>query len=344
MTSRRSAFARGATFAGFVAQQIGARSRVAREIAAVEAVPFTIDAPTTVLTAAETDWRGSGLKVRAGERFAVSARGAIWLSKPLSVVMEPRSTLWVRISGAPQIAKPADNDHVFTAWADGEVELFLKALSEWASPAGDLMSPERAPSVGEVRVRVALSDGPATDPGAPDGWRYLWRLGDGTVYAPGGAGEIKISTHGDVGILQTEVDHVLTPNTRLEWSWRVDQLPSRLPEDIQLTHDYLSVAVEFEDGKDLTFMWSAGLPHDHIFACPLNFWCERETHWVVRTPRDGLGRWLDESRALWGDTQKAYGARPAKAVRLWLIANSIFQRNHGVATIRGLKLFEAPRP
>lgn len=344
MASRRSAFARGASFAGFVVQQIGARARVAREIRQAEAVAFTIEAPTTVLTAAETDWRGAGVSVRAGERFAVSARGSIWLSKPLSVVMEPRSTLWVRIAGAPQIAKPADNDHVFTAWADGEVELFLKALSEWASPAGDLMSPQRAPAVGEVRVRVAVSEAPATQPGAPEGWRYLWRLGEGTVYAPGAAGEIEISTHGDVGILQTEVDHVLTPNTRLEWSWRVDQLPSSLPEDLQLTHDYLSVAVEFDNGQDLTFMWSAGLPHDHIFTCPLNFWCERETHWVVRTPKDGLGCWLDEGRSLWDDTEKAYGARPAKVVRLWLIANSIFQRNHGVATIRDLKLVEAPRP
>ena len=342
MTSRRSGLARGVTFAGFVAQQIGARTRVAREIAAAAAIPFAVEAASTVLNAAEGDWRGSGLKVRAGERFAVSARGAIWLSRPLSVVMEPNSTLWVRIKGAPQIAKPADNDHVFTAWADGEVELFLKGLSEWASPAGDLLSPERAPAEGEISVRAALTDRPATVSAAPEAWRYLWRLGDGTVYAPGAAGEITIATHGDVGILQTEVDHGLTPNTRLEWSWRVDQLPSKLPEDLQLTHDYLSVAVEFEDGKDLTFMWSAGLPHDHVFTCPLNFWCERETHWVVRTPRDGLGRWLDESRGLWSDTQTAYGARPAKAVRLWLIAKSIFQRNRGVATVRDLRLVEAP--
>jgi hypothetical protein len=341
MIGRRNAFARGSTFLGFVAQQLGQRGRVGREIEAAAAVPFTIEAPTLTLTADEPDWRASGLQVRAGQRFALSARGAIWLSKPLAVVMEPRSTLWVRISGAPEIAKPAGDDHVFTAWADGEVELFLKALSEWASPGGALISPERAPTVGEIAVRLALSERPATDLTAPEGWRYLWRLGDGTIYAPGAGGEIRIQTHGDVGILQTEVDHVLTPRTRLEWSWRVDNLPSRLPEDLQLTHDYLSVAVEFEDGKDLTFMWSAGLPHDHVFACPLNFWCDRETHWVVRTPSDGLGRWIDERRSLWDDTQAAYGARPARAVRLWLIANSIFQRNAASATVRDLTLVEA---
>ncbi len=341
MTSRRGAVARGSTFLRFVAQQLRERGRIAREIARAGAVPFAIEAPATVLTADEPDWRSAGLRVRAGERFAVSARGAIWLSKPLSVAMEPRSCLWVRISGAPETAKPADNDHVFAAWADGEVELFLKALSEWASPAGDLLSPDRPAMAGEIAVRVALSERPATELAAPDGWRYLWRLGDGTVYSPGADGGIDIKTHGDVGILQAEVDHVLTPATRLEWSWRVDQLPSKLPEDISLTHDYLSVAVEFDDGKDLTFMWSAGLPRDHVFACPLNFWCDRETHWVVRTPRDGLGAWRDESRSLWSDTQTAYGARPARAVRLWLIANSIFQRNRGAATVRDLRLIEA---
>ena len=340
MANRRNAVARGATFLRFAVQQARTRKRIDREISQAEAVPFTVAGPTIALTASEKVWKNTGVRVRRGERFTVSARGAIWLSKAMSVVMEPRSTLWVRISGTLEIAKPAENDHTFTAWADGDVELFLKAMSEWASCSGDMLSPDRATTVGEIRVRVAVSDKPATTLATPNNWRYLWRLGDGTIYSEENAGEIKIQTHGDVGILQTEVDHLLTPTTRLDWSWCVDQLPSRLPEDLQLTHDYLSVAVEFDNGNDLTFMWSAGLPHDHIFTCPLNFWCDRETHWVVRTPRDGLGSWHNESRPLWDDTQTAYGSRPAKAVRLWLIANSVFQRNHGVASIRDLKLTE----
>jgi len=52
----------------------------------------------------------------------------------------------------------------------------------------------------------------------------------------------------------------LTPTLRLRWSWRLDKLPSRLPEDTALTHDYISVALEFDDGRDLTWHWSAGLP------------------------------------------------------------------------------------
>ena len=341
MKTRRSAFARGMTFARFAAQQLAAKGRVAGEIAESESVPFAIEGQTIGLTANEREWRRSGVTVRRGENFAVSARGAVWASRPFSIVMEPRAALWVRISGSGRIAKPADNDHVFSAWADGEVEFFLKALSEWASPVGDLLSPERAPTQGDIKVRIAPTERAATECAMPKDWHYLWRLGDGTIYKPRADGEIGIRTHGDVGILQTEVDHPITPRTRLEWSWRVDRLPSRLPEDLQLTHDYLSVAVEFDDGNDLTFMWSAGLPHDHIFACPLSFWCDRETHWVVRTPRDGLGVWHTESRDLWNDTQRAYGSRPARAVRLWLIANSVFQRNDGAAIVRDLKLSES---
>jgi hypothetical protein len=342
MPNSRSRLAKATTFVRFAAQQIAARARVAREVTESAALPFTIAAPSTVLTAADPEWRDAGLRVKAGEHFVVSARGAVWLSKPLSVVMQPRACLWVRIAGAPEIHKPADHDHVFVAWADGEVQLFLKALSEWASPAGDLLAGDRPAMAGEIAVRVAPTDLPATAPLAPDGWSPLWRMGDGTVYARGdAAGEIRIHSHGDVGILQTEVNHPITPATRLQWSWKVERLPSRLAEDTVLTHDYLSVAVEFDNGQDLTFMWSAGLPHDHVFTCPLNWWCERETHWVVRTPRDGVGVWLDEDRGLWADTQTAYGVRPARAVRLWLIANSIFQRQTATATIRDLRLVEA---
>ena len=337
----RNSLARRITFARFAVQQLAQKRRVMAEIARLEAAPFAFEAPTLTLSASELDWRGTGVIVKTDDRFGVSARGAIWLSRPMSVVMEPKSALWVRIKGSGRIAKIADNDHVFTAWADGEVEVFLKAMSEWASPTGDLISPVRVPTTGEIRVRIGPTVQADTAPRLPNHWQHLWRLGDGTVYMPTAiTDEIAIDTHGDVGILQTDIDHVLTPNSRLTWSWRVDALPSRLPEDLTLTHDYLSVAVEFDDGSDLTFMWSAGLSHNHIFTCPLDFWCDRETHWVVRTPKDGLGRWHSEDRALWDDTQNAYGTRPARAVRLWLIANSIFQRNRGLATVRDLRLVE----
>lgn len=339
MPRPRGPLAKGLTFAQFALQQAAGGSSIRAAIAERAALPFSCEGPELVIPAGAEGWKGAGLQVRQGERFALSARGAIWLSRPLNLVVEPKSTLWVRIGS--EIRKPAQNDQIFTAWADGEVELFSKELSEWASLAGDLLSAQRSSTSGEIRVRIARVETPGDAAETPAGWSYLWRLGDGAIYREAQGGRIEIATEADVGILQLPVDHVITEGTRLEWSWKVDALPSRLPEDLALTHDYLSVAVEFEDGRDLTYMWSAGLPRDHVFACPLDYWCERETHWVARTLGDPLGQWLHESRHLKADAVRAYGTSPARAVRLWLIANSIFQRRLGQASVAGLRLVEA---
>ncbi len=338
MVTPRGELSRALTFLRFVAQQVKSRERIALEIEEVESLPFTVDAPTIGLNAGESDWKPTGVFVTAGANFAVSARGAIWLSRPLSIVLEPRASLWVRISGTQRIAKLVDNDQIFSAWASGEVEVFLKGGTEWSSRSGEIPSQHRASASGQIRVRVESTERPATNISNPPNWSYLWRLGDGTIYSRGAGGRINIQTHGDVGILQTEVDHPISPGTQVEWSWLVNRLPSQLAEDLSLTHDYLAVAVEFDDGRDLTYMWSAGLPNNYVFSCPLSFWCDRETHWVIRTRGDKLGAWYDERRNLWDDTLELYGSPPVKVVRLWLIANSVFQRSVGSASVQDLRI------
>ena len=132
--------------------------------------------------------------------------------------------------------------------------------------------------------------------------------------------------------MQYPIEAELSEDAKLEWRWRVDSLPSALPEHIQPTHDYLSIAVEFENGQDLTYFWSASLPKDTVFKCPLPWWAARETHWVVRSGREELGTWVGEMRSLKADyVQAIEGTVPSKIVRVWLIANSVFQRGHGEA-------------
>lgn len=93
-----------------------------------------------------------------------------------------------------------------------------------------------------------------------------------------------------------------------------------------LTHDYLSVALEFDDGRDLTWYWSAALPVGFAYRCPLEHWRHRETHLVARTGTADLGRWVDEERAVLADHQTAIGGPvPARVVRAWLISLSVFQ-------------------
>jgi hypothetical protein len=100
----------------------------------------------------------------------------------------------------------------------------------------------------------------------------------------------------------------------------MDQLPARRAEDTLLTHDYMSVAVEFDDGRDLSYYWSVALPKETSYRCPLPHWRTREWHLVVRSGSEGLGEWHQEERALALDRAKAIGGTtPREVVRVWLI-------------------------
>ena len=50
---------------------------------------------------------------------------------------------------------------------------------------------------------------------------------------------------------------------------------------------------------------------------------------VVKSGTSGLGQWLNERRDIYADYERYMGQPPARITRVWLIANSIFQRNPG---------------
>jgi hypothetical protein len=147
-------------------------------------------------------------------------------------------------------------------------------------------------------------------------------------------------TERDVGILRRDVDVPLTDATRLRWSWRVDELPSELAEDALPTHDYLSIALEFDNGQDLTWHWSAELPPGHHYRCPLPHWRERETHWVVRSGTADLGRWVDDERPVRADYEAAVGDPPERIVGVWFIAVSVFQGGRGECAYRDVTIVD----
>ena len=118
----------------------------------------------------------------------------------------------------------------------------------------------------------------------------------------------------------------------------VSALPSRLPEDEARSHDYLSIAVEFENGRDITYCWSWGLPVNHGFWCPLPTWRDREFHVVIRSGEECLGHWLSERRNIYEDYRLYMGSPPERIVRVWLIASSRWQRLRGEMQIRKILL------
>ena len=111
-----------------------------------------------------------------------------------------------------------------------------------------------------------------------------------------------------------------------------------MAENAVLSHDYLSLAVEFNDGRDITYYWSSKLSVGTGYWCPLPTWKDREFHVVLRSGEQGLGAWLSEERNLYEDYQHYIGTPPARIVRVWLIANSLFQRKDGVCSYRRILL------
>ena len=311
-------------------------------------------------------WTDSGLDLPAGARISLLAEGAVFVSRAFDVAITPKVGLWFCIGEEP-LAKIVGSGCSLEVARTGRLRFTAKPPGEFADAEGRFVSDQpRDPLSGGFRVAViqwrqalddSLAQAAAASPSLfspllarlrapvlpPQGWHYLWRLGQGEIYQPDDGGhELCCHTRGDVGILQFPLHRPLEADTCLSWEWCVEQLPSRLPEHIPPTHDYLSIAVEFDNGLDLTWMWSCALPVDTIFQCPLPWWDQRETHWVVRSGTQQLGQWLGERRSLLADYERAIGgAPPRNIVAVWLIANTAFQRGEGRCRYRGITVSDA---
>jgi hypothetical protein len=326
------------------------------------------DARLVEVPANRPPWTAAGIRVTAGDQVTWLAWGAAHLAKPLGISWGPSMVLIGRVADGPERDSARDT-FTFTAEGEGPVELRSRIPAE---PRGDgSFATDRVPYraiPGDLRCvvvrwlagtdpRAALASISERDasglcaaeaarladppPQPPPGWDHHPLIGAGEIYAPSERG-ITTHTARDVGIVCRPVDVPLTPTLRLRWSWRLDELPSRLPEDTPLTHDYLSVALEFDDGQDLTWHWSSSLPPGFAYRCPLEHWRHRETHIVTRSGTADLGRWVDEDRPVLADHRVAIGGpAPARVVRAWLIAVSCFQMGEGRGEFGPIELVDA---
>lgn len=314
------------------------------------------------------DWRDVGLDVDTDDEVTLFAGGDINASRLADIRMGPKVVLWYRIGRDGPMHKTPNETLSFRADRKGPIYLALQAPGDWTNEAGDFDPAKIMHGVcGRVRILIVkwgagVEQGlsallPADNTGLiksalaqwqrpaikPQGWRYLWRIGAGDIYTPGTEqGHICCHTDRDAGILQIPADFALTDSTRFSWKWFATVLPSSIREDIPPTHDYLSIAVEFDNGLDLTYMWSSELAVNTIFQCPLPWWIERETHWVLRSDASDLGKWLPEDRNIKSDYERAIGGPvPERIVAVWLIAVSAFQRGEGKIDYANILLSDA---
>jgi pimeloyl-ACP methyl ester carboxylesterase len=322
------------------------------------------DARLVQVPVRQPPWMPTGLAVTAGEDVSWLAWGSLHLLRPLGPALRPRLTMRGRVGdGAP--VEGARDTVTFRADHTGELRLgsvypgelqadgtittdripyramagaLSAVVARWA-PGAD---PQRALESIAGRDRSGLCAAEAArlaDPPAPPaGWDTHPLAGREEAFFPTGAG-ITVNAGWTSAIIRHPAQVTLTPSLRLRWSWRIGTLPSRLPEDTPLTHDYLSVALEFDDGQDLTWYWSCCLPEGFSYRCPLPHWRRRETHIVARSGTAGLGRWIDEERPVLADHQAAIGGpAPSRVIRAWLIAQTIPQASHAIGEFRRIEL------
>lgn len=195
---------------------------------------------------------------------------------------------------------------------------------------------ERDPT-GLCRLELDRIAAPITPPAGWEPHRHIPLAG---LHHQNGR-EIDVLSSGRVEILCRRVNVPLTDTLRLRWRWRMDQLPARRAEDTLLTHDYMSVAVEFDDGRDLSYYWSVGLPTETAYHCPLPHWRKREWHLVVRSGNTGLGEWCSEERMPAPDRDKAIGgAAPREVVAVWLIVNCFSTGGEARGSYAGIEVVD----
>jgi hypothetical protein len=177
----------------------------------------------------------------------------------------------------------------------------------------------------------------------PQGWSYVLNVGPPEIYQFGTSTEagktMEIYTHRNAGILARDVSLANDDDVTISWDWQVDTLPSEVSEEIADTHDYLSVAVLFDNGQDISYVWSSGLEEGKSFRCPLPDWADKETHVVIRSDPSELGQWLSEERNLKADYARYIGGEmPSSITQVWLISNSFFQGGVGKARVANISI------
>ena len=308
----------------------------------------------------QAPWVPADMSPDTGDEVTYFISGRVYANRFLDIYVSPSLQVWCKLGDQGEVFRGTRNSHSFIAEHSGALQFGNYFPNDWADPQGSRVQSDDvyASVTGEVKIVIVRWSGTARDglrslleqgdvdgrlqdeldriqqgDMTPDGWRYLWHIGPAEIYSDKHSHEgmpcIHCRTSSDVGILQKAVDLPLDESSEISWRWCVEQLPATLREDTLPSHDYLSIAIEFDNGRDITYYWSCELPVGTGYDCPLPNWQGKEYHVVVRSGQSNLGEWLQERRNLYSDYQKYMGEPPARIVKVWLIANSIFQRKPG---------------
>lgn len=317
------------------------------------------------INGSDLPWTDLGLDAAQGQQVTFLLSGRMWLSREHDLWFGPGLIFHARTRGLRPIYNPMLDTGTMTASHDGRIEV-ARSAAEWASEDGVLATPEDIYKKADVKVTgIALlwradagvgvksllahgdvggllkSELARLERGGklPPGWSNLLGFGGGQeVFSQGADGEIICDTTGYVSIIERPLSLPLASRPRLAWRWKIDQLPTAVAEDQAATHDYLSIGVKFEDGQDLTYIWSEHLPEGKVFRCPLPGWNAIETHMIVRSGKADLGTWQAQERDIAADYAAHIGGSAKAIAKIWLLAVAPFQRRHGACRYADIKV------
>jgi hypothetical protein len=205
-------------------------------------------------------WIPTGMRVTQREAITWLAWGQAFLLQPIGVGVRPSLGLFGRVEGGRPHASPRQT-FTFTADRDGQIEFggrlpgelrddgtivvdrvpygvmrggFTVVVARWTpttNPSAALGAIAGRDPSGLCAMEVARLTAP---PQPPPGWAHHPLLGCEDVYRAT-ANSITADCHHSNAIIRRSSEAPLTRTLRLRWNWRVDELPSRLPEDTTLS-------------------------------------------------------------------------------------------------------------
>ena len=154
-----------------------------------------------------------------------------------------------------------------------------------------------------------------------EGWELMGSAGVFSYDSGHNGKGLLVSTSGKGSALRKSEEQPLTPDLEFSWQWQVAEIPSTVAEDTKEKHHYFAVSVIFDNGKNLSYIWSAALPKEYGFQCPLDDWKDKETHVVVESGPSRFNQVLSYRRNIEADYRHFIGGQlPAKVSKVWIVA------------------------
>lgn len=301
-------------------------------------------------------WIDLGLEAAKGQQVTFLLTGRMWIARQFDLWFPPGLVFHARTRGKRPNYSPGTDTGTMTAAHDGPLEM-ARAAAQFSNEDGKLWTPQdeyRKQEATIIGVALLWKGDAATGLASlaaqgdvdglvaaeitrlkrgrklPEGWSNYFGLGGGAeVFSRAENGDIVCESTGLASIIERPLSLPFSARPKLGWRWKIDELPSAVAEDQAPFHDYLSIGVKFEDGQDLTYIWSAALPMGKVFRCPLAGWSQIETHMIVDSGPKGLGSWRTFQRDIAADYAAHIGGPASGVSHIWLLAVTPFQRRRG---------------